>query len=451
MKKNVLACIAMTAALAVIQPLSVSAYENYEKKTSVQLFVKANGMYNNWDGVTNVAQFVGDNGEFCFAYDKGDNVIVVRTNGESALKKTITLKKQAPIFGTVICDKDGNYYVVTGKENKTKNTNIDTIFISKYDSSGKHIKTVGDNGSSSLAYYYDSGFYTQLPFDAGNCDAAISGNILAVNYGRSMYSGHQSNSVFAVNIKDMSEADLGVNYNSHSFAQRVISHNGSFVFASEGDCYNRAFTIGTPAASNKENASDIFHFWVKKGTLDKYNMGILNNNFAHMGGLASVNNKYVAFVGTSAKSLNSNAADENEQLFIQIFDPSANLGKASSYVTSGTRSGLSGGNGDENVTDYGIKWLTNYKKVKIRHPQVVATDSGKIVVLYEKYARDYYGVYYIVLDSKGEVIQKSQLFSKTARLNPCEMPVYVNGRVYWAGNNKSDGNKNVHIFSIEID
>ena len=74
MKKNVLACIAMTAALAVIQPLSVSAYENYEKKTSVQLFVKANGMFNNWDGVTNVAQFVGDNGEFCFAYDKGDKI-----------------------------------------------------------------------------------------------------------------------------------------------------------------------------------------------------------------------------------------------------------------------------------------------------------------------------------------------------------------------------------------
>lgn len=451
MKKNVLACISLIVGMALINPVNVSAYEIGEKKTGVKLTVKAEGQYSNWDGTTNAAQFIGGNGEFCFAYDNGDNVVVVKTDGESPIKKTIKLKKQNPLFGTVICDKDGNYYVVTGKENKTKNTNTNTIFISKYDSSGKHIKTVGDNGSSSLAYYYDSGFYTQLPFEAGNCDAAISGNILAVNYGRSMYSGHQSNSVFAVNIKDMSEVDLGVNYNSHSFAQRVIIHNGKFVFASEGDCYNRAFTINTPAAQNQENASDIFHFWVKKGTFDDYNMFVLNNNFAHMGGLVDINDKYVALVGTSAKSLSSKAADENEQLFIQIFNPSSNLEKESAYVTSGTRSGLSGNNGDEKVTDYGVKWLTNYSKTQIKNPQVAASDSGKIVILYEAYKDSkYQGVYYMVLNSKGEFVSKPKLFSAKAMLNPCEMPVYANGRVYWVGNRYGDKEKNIYINSIEI-
>ena len=51
-------------------------------------------------------------------------------------------------------------------------------------------------------------------------------------------------------------------------------------------------------------------------------------------------------------------------------------------ILSGTRSGLSGKNGDENVTDYGVKWLTNYDKTyTIENPQVVATDAGNYVIL----------------------------------------------------------------------
>jgi hypothetical protein len=79
-------------------------------------------------------------------------------------------------------------------------------------------------------------------------------------------------------------------------------------------------------------------------------MCTLNNNFAHMGGLASTGKKSAALVATSAKSLNSKAKSQNEQLFIQIFNPESNMDSAADFATSGTRTGYSGPNGNEKVT-----------------------------------------------------------------------------------------------------
>ena len=73
-------------------------------------------------------------------------------------------------------------------------------------------------------------------------------------------------------------------------------------------------------------------------------------------------------------------------MFIQIFDPAKNLEQASSYITSGSRSGLSGPNGQTKVKNYGVKWLNNYNSsYQIQNPQVVSTDSGKYVILFERY------------------------------------------------------------------
>lgn len=446
--------------------VSASADEKIEKKTIVEEKVAAKDVYANWDGISNVSHFVGADGSFCFACDGEEYVTVVKTREGSTLKKKIKLKKKHPLFGAVTCDGDGNYYLVTGEANEASDTEKETVFVSKYDKNGKHIKTIGDNGSSSLDYYYPSDYRTKEPFRSGNCDIAINGGILAVNYARGMYSGHQSNSILAVRIDTMAKVKLGVWYNSHSFAQRTIPFKNGFVFASEGDAYDRAFTVC--AVDTKNNAAgtakeaNIFHFWAKKGAFDRYDMHEVNENFAHMGGICAVGDDKTALVGTSAKSLNKNAADENEQLFIQIFDPFSDLTKKSSYVTSGTRSGAGGKNGDESVTDYGVKWLTNYKDQFISNPQVVSTDGGEIVVLYEKtkntekksgkYAyikKEYMGVYYIVLDSKGEVLQKAKRFSADARLNPCEMPVFTKDGICWAANTAKDS-KHIHVYNLKI-
>jgi hypothetical protein len=432
---------------------AVSADTTKSYSTGTSYTVEATDSYSNWDGVSTVSQFVNAKGQYCFAYAKGTQVYVVTTK-KGKVQKTTKLKMKHTLFGAVTCDASGNYYVVTGEKNTTDDTTKNTIFISKYDKNGKHIKTVGDNGSSSLDWYYDESYRTQTPFDAGCCDVAINGDVLTVNYAREMYSGHQSNSVFSINITDMSKVDTGAIYNSHSFSQRAIPYQDGFVYASEGDCYPRAFSIDYMTADGTvANSGDIFHFWVQKGTLDNYNMYTLNNNFAHMGGLAAVTDTRVCLVGTSAKSLNSKASSQTEQVFIQIFDPTQDLSQKSAYVTSGTRSGLSGGNGDQDVTDYGVKWLTSGTSSYYENPQVVSDGNGTIVVLFEQYSSknsSYQGVYYIVLNKNGKVISKKQKYSSTAHLNPCEMPVYTNGTIYWTANQEKDSKDIMYVYTLSV-
>lgn len=433
------------------QTAAVYAKTGGAKSTGIRKQVYAVGEYANWEGVSNISQFLDETGNYCFAYDGTKNVTIVKTKNGKPLKNKITLRKQKPLFGGVSCDGSGNYYLVCGRENESKDTK-NTVFISKYNSRGKLIKTVGDNGSSSLGSWYSQDFYTRIPFDAGNCDIAVNGDYLAVNYAREMYSGHQSNSVFMVNMKTMAKVKPGNIYNSHSFAQRALPYGNGFLFASEGDCYSRAFTVSAVAdpASGENTDSDIFHFWVKKGTLENWDMYTLNDNFAHMGGLVKAGENTAALVGTSAKSLNAKAASENEQLFIQIFDPSKDLSSPSAYVTSGKRAGYSGGNGDEKVTDYGVKWLTGYSdKYTVSHPQAVADGKGNIVILYElEKSGKYQGVYYMALDAKGKVIKKKTRYSATAHLNPCETPVCSNGTVYWTGNQTTG--KELYVYSLTV-
>lgn len=156
----------------------------YEADTGVNVTVNATGGYVNWDGVSNVTQFLGADGNLWFAVDAGDCVNVYKTDKDSAITNVVSLVKQHPLYGTTIVNDDSNYYVVTGEKNKDIDPSVETIFISKYDSQGSLMATAGNNGSSSLDWYYGDSFYTQIPFNSGNYDAAICNDILAVHYAR---------------------------------------------------------------------------------------------------------------------------------------------------------------------------------------------------------------------------------------------------------------------------
>ena len=425
--------------------------------TGMKQDVYAVGQYSNWDGVPTVSQFIGADGQFCFAFKKDSKIIVVKTKGGKVEEK-LKLKMKGTLFGAVTCDSDGYYYVVTGKPNSGQDTSEKTIFITKYDASGKLVKSVGDNGRTSLASYYDNSFNTKIPFDGGTCDVAINGEYIAVNYGREMYSGHQSNSVWLLNKNTMktvtpsTDSYYGyLNYQSHSFAQRAIPYADGFAFMSEGDCYDRAFTFSTADLVNNTSVeTPIFDFWVPKGTLDDYNMYVLNNNFAHMGDLCALNNGTVSFVASSVKALSNTALKQREQLFIQIFNPMEDLTKKSAYITTGKRSGIAGKNGDEKKTNYGVKWLTSYKTGRISNPQAVTDGKGNTIILFERQNKSgkYLGVYCIVVDVKGNVVKEAFRISKTAYLNSCETPVYTKGSVYWCGNTTESNKLFVYKFKV---
>ncbi len=451
--------LAVLIVLAMIVPKYAEASGFKSIDTGIKTQVTAVGQYSNWDGVPSVSQFKDEKGQPAFAYKAGKKIKVVKTK-DGKVKKKMNLKMKGSIFGAVTCDGSGNVYAVTGKKNSGDDTKAKTVFITKYNKNGKLIKSIGDNGRSSLADYYDQSYNTKEPFSGGTCDVAINGNYMAVDYGRKMYSGHQSNSVWMINTKTMktvrpnSDEYYGyLNYESHSFGQRTVAYEGGFAFMSEGDCYDRAFTFST-ADIKKGKASEqaVFDFWVKKGTFDAYDMGTLNNNFAHIGDINDLGNGNISFVASSAKAMNSKAQKQKEQIFIQIFDPSKDLTKKSAYVTAGNRTGTAGNNGDKKKTNYGVKWLTGYNSGTVENPQAVTDGKGNTIILYERYGNNYSykGVYAMKVNSKGKIIKKAKCISKKAKLNSCETPIYSGGNVYWCSNKHGDNKFKLYVHKCKI-
>ena len=178
----------------------------------------------------------------------------------------------------------------------------------------------------------------------------------------------------------------------------------------------------------------------------------LNNNFAHMGNICNIGNGNISFVASSVKAMSSKAEKQSEQIFIQIFDPSKDLKQESAYITTGKRSGIAGKNGDQNKTNYGVKWLTSYKSGKIANPQAVADADGNTYVLYERYDKNnqYLGIYRITVDAKGNVTQKAKKISKTAHLNSCETPILIDDAIYWCGNKDRDYDYNLYVFKYAV-
>jgi len=395
----------------------------------------------NWARVSSVQQFSYMDEGLAYAYVT-DNQLKIVTPG-----KTLNLEMKYPLLGDVISDDAGNFYIVWGREGT--NSTDETIFISKYSPNGVHIRTTGFTGETSTSGEYN----TKIPFDAGNCTSAIHDGLLVVNYARTMYSGHQSNTAMAVNTEDMSQYKFNIPYVSHSFNQSVIYSElaDNFVFANHGDAYDRGFIVQTMSRISYYDydehifkpiypAHNIFHFYLEPRS--NYNMFVVNKTFAQLGGLAETS-KGVVLVGASAKSIGEEAKKEKQNLFIQIFNPLSDELSPSMFVGGSTRSGKTSldifDKGDSplsEVTDYGVIWLTNNTDKDVIAPQVVVGDDRIIILWNEMYVDEveyYYGseTFYMVLSSDGKVITPATSLGYL-NLNSYEMPVFHNGSVYWA-------------------
>lgn len=374
----------------------------------------------NYGGVSSVQQFAYKNNGIAYGYLNSANDLVITTSNDE-----IVIDGKYPKLGDIIADEDGNFYVVWGKEG-VKNSD-ETLFISKYNAKGSHLKTTGFKGESLMG---EDG-NTKIPFDAGGCNSAISDGVLMVTYAREMYNKHQSNNVIGVNIDDMSPIKWGskwdIPYNSHSFNQKVVWSNkiNEFVYADLGDAYDRGFVITTDKLNDV-----IFDFYLPANS--NYNMRIVNKTNAQLGDLLEVDENIV-LVGSSSKSISEAANSEKQNLFIQIFDPSKSKVSQSMFVGGTTRKGATSMDINDNsntpltsVTNYGVHWLTNYTDGDVVAPQAVVCDD-KIAILWSKSGDD--STYYMVVSNKGEVITKETKLDK--KLNSYEQPIYYNGSIYW--------------------
>jgi hypothetical protein len=400
----------------------------------------------NWATVSPLQQFPYKNEGLAYAYVKDSRLIIVTPS------KQLSVEMKYSELGDVISDAAGNFYIVWGRHG-TANTE-QTIFISKYSPDGAHLKTTGFVGESKMG----ADGNTKIPFNAGNCVSAIHNGTLMVNYARTMYNGHQSNHVIAVNIADMSpyefealiwnNSQANIPYVSHSFNQSVIYSEKAqdFIFANHGDAYGRGFIIDklqkemyvdyeNLVYASKYPTFNIFNFYLEANA--NYNMWIVNETFAQLGGLAETS-AGVVLVGASAKSISEAAKTEKQNLFIQIFDPLAEQLSASAFVGGTARSGATSFdiNDNENapltkVTDYGVIWLTNYTDKHVIAPQVVVADDRIVILWTAENSKSTPESFYMVLSARGDVITPATSLG-SMKLNSYEMPIYHNGLVYWA-------------------
>ena len=202
---------------------------------------------------------------------------------------------------------------------------------------------------------------------------AINNGILAINYARNMYTGHQSNMILYINCSDMSRVDGNALYTSHSFDERIYpTDDGGFIIANQGDAHKRGFLVGKvslPQGDFRGRSKYFYTFHFREST--EYQM-----TYAQLGGIAELKNEYV-FASSSERKLSLTPAlhmlihNDARDLFIQIikkdFDqytsveniyavqgetrPSEDTRPAGATVEMFL-------NGDE--VDSGIIWLTSY-------------------------------------------------------------------------------------------
>lgn len=406
----------------------------------------------NWARVSAVSQFQDENGNFAFAVSRDNDSVTIYKTRYGKITKKLVIANPYDTCGTVLCDDTGNLYIVWGKENEGNDTSVDTLIVNKYAPDGTLLASVGGNGSEGLESYYEERFYTKYPFDAGNCDAAINGNILMINYAREMYSGHQSNTVFAVNIKTMEKLTGFSDYNSHSFDQRVTAYGDGFLLESHGDCFPRTFSTTLTDSTTTINKLNTFNFWVEPDTYTDYNMTQLNKTYARLGNLLATDCG-AAFVAASARSLSEAAKTEPKDVFVQVFNPAASSVDESAFVTKGTRTGVAGNNGTTPVTDYGVYWLTDLAGTgkSVDEVQAVSVSGDRIAVLYELYEDGRYdSTWYMLLNGDGSVLKAAETLG-CVRLNRSEDPVYAQGAVQWISNPVSSNEFWVYSLPISAD
>ncbi len=406
-------------------------------------------------------EFIDIDGLFNVIYTIKDNNNIlgwVKTDTLGNKISEITINRYLSKFGNAIY-KDGYLYVIYGDTDKiTTDTVLDdfastiTISLVKYDSLGNVVKElkIPAYGTSSTRYIknlndIDAKMHgTKIAFDASNIDMAISNNILAASFSKEMYNTHQMNFTIYVDINTFEylnspdKLNNAVNINefnwvSHVFDQRIIStSSGSFIHADQGDNFPRGFVITKSKVNNNTfEYKRKLAFSFRASTVSDVNQ---NYTFASLGNIIEVSDGYVLVASSEKTYTNTYAStslyNEPRNIFIQKFDEELN-----SVLDTPLRQN------EENDTDYGVKWITNYIDNKtITGLRAVSLDNDKILIIYQVRSltpyKDYYSInsdkefYYMIINTNGEEVLKPIPIEKSY---PTILINYIinNNIIYW--------------------
>lgn len=476
MKKRVLSFILVVvlyfSGIAIFpQPIKADDQLVSEEKTTNWNFSKHKILLNDSGSTRFFAEsFAADTPKVVSFFDNsGCYDVVQRIDGESTeldyiniqrydeffnLLQTIKINYELPLFGNIICDGDF-YYILWGQEDSAKQNGVVTI-LSKYSLEGNKIGDCKITGYQSNPYdfYGLSGdsYGTYLPFYVGTADMTIQNGVLACIYARKMYSGHQSNFCFYVDITTMERVNSNaVTYCSHSFDQAVIAtSDGGYLYANHGDAYGRCFKIDCVDENRQTDYKcEPFHF--REGANRDHGY---NETYAQLGGIVENTNGYI-LCGSSEKTLSYDNAPTNKEycghsearnLFVQVLKKDFYYYEgADQYVLDGELREAVGTRPESSYTDlflpdgvrdYGVIWLTDYEDTYyVNNPKVVRLDDGNVAILWEKLSYDTHvgSTYFAIYDENMNVIQPATELSNVYLPGNTELS-YKNGKIYWTTN-----------------
>ena len=367
------------------------------------------------DGTVSVLSTASTNGK----------IQIYEWNAAGQPLRTLTFDKTLPLVGAFTRDAAGNYYIFFAEEVTEGATTANNMALVKYNSGGAPVNTFrlaaqmgADNFSS-----------VKVPFAFGSCRMEISGDLIAVYFGRRMFmssdkQNHQASYGFILNKDSFAQiagrADnlIHMPYSSHSFNQFILPSNNGFLFADHGDSYPRAFMLSYLSLTDKHEVRP-FTF---KGEVAN------SNTYAELGGLAETANGFL-FLGAYEKN-SATSADINDARNLFILTTDKSLGGVTAPV-----------------------WLTDYTDQATQQaiaPKIVRIDTNEYLVMWQVTNAAGTGdapTYYTTIDSTGKTIRPiAQLLN--APLNRCDILRYntTSKQAQWAAN---DGSTNIVLYSFD--
>ncbi|WP_127532471.1 copper amine oxidase N-terminal domain-containing protein [Paenibacillus kobensis] len=390
---------------------------------------------NNYGSAPEIITYVNPDQRITVAWDDEKEVHISELTDSYSVAASLSFAKPYEMFGGMVKDDQGNYYVLYAKPNKDEDMSSNVKLV-KFDKSGSQ------TGVYDLPTDNKTGFDVMTPISHAGSRLAYGNHQVAVHMGKTQHKNtsdglnHQSGILFVVNTDAMTlDEEASMHWTaSHSFDQRLIYDGHDFVLLDLADNYPRGFYL-----TKQQSGQVVFTFKTEHDNdpvnpagknLGAYKWSNDNKTYSELGGLVQTDSGYIV-LGSSEKTFDNNKTsdylNESRNLFIvhvvqnfneqstEEYDGDSQWNIVSKHVVDsvGQDSPLNhfyDFNGGINYQkQVGVVWLTDFtdkNKENAVRPKLVKLESGKYAVVWEKWTADQYvSTQYMLIDDKGTIMK----------------------------------------------
>ena len=344
-----------------------------------------------------------ENGEYVRAECLGDELVVEYYDKNFKFRTGKTIELELPLYGGVYMSTDYNFLVV-GQTNMDEDDSREVFRIIRYTKDWKKVDHASIYGSN-----------TTVPFDAGSCRFARSGNVLYIRTAHEMYTSedglnHQSNVMIALRISDMTVTDQltkvwnsSYGYVSHSFNQFLRVDGDTLLAVDHGDYYPRSVAL--------------FKYSKKAGSETFYSKTTMVNALPIVSSTYHYNDTGVSLGGFEFSSTDYLIAGSSydQKVSADLMEVHRNI-----FVTATPKNAFT----DE---DTRLHWITNYKEsdnVSVSPPHLLKLSADRFFLTWTENDVQKY----CFLNGKGQPDGGIRTFD--GQLSDC-VPILVGGKIVW--------------------